>query len=371
MKTILLIAVVVLFLNGCGEDRSQSISSNLSATGKKQWIYENERGQKMVENNFIYIPGGFDVDGDGLNEGGFWLSIYEAKEDYKSNETITVSKTTSVQTTLRKYFQVFNKNSGYFDNSLEGNSGYIKKPASSIEGINAKRVIFTKDRNATHSISPLEAVISLQNSQIDGGYNISLPSEKQWMQLVKLVINNPKNWTGKEIGKGKLYQGNRYSMSDRRFFIIENSILGEDAYVPKNYAKDVYDLSGGVAEWTSGMVKIEDRFLTGDSGRLEYDEVNSAPSWWKPILKNQTMALSSIEGAGQYYDGFSLVGANDTLAVSIKGTGNVDNYAVVARGGSNSKDDMMLVGIGEAKLSYGAGYKGPTVGFRASSEYLY
>ncbi len=364
MKTILFVAVIALFVSGCGEDRSSGIYT-LSESGKKQWVYENERGQRMVENNFVYIPGGFDVDGDGVDEGGFWLSIYEAKEDDRSNKII--SKVTNVENTLSKYFQVFDADSKYFDKSLTKDSGYV----SSIEGLSAKKVIFSKDGNATHSISPLEAVISLENSQIEGGFKISLPSEKQWMQLVKLVINNPKNWTGNEVGKGKLYQGDKYGTNDRRFFVIENSILGEDEYVPKSYKRDLYDLSGGVAEWTSGMIKIEDRFLTGDSGKREYDEVNKAPLWWKPILKDETISLSSIEGAGLYNDGFSLEGVNDTLAVSVKGTGDVGKYAVVARGGSNSKDDMTLVGISAAKLTYGAGYKGPTVGFRAASDYLY
>jgi len=369
---IVTVAIFTLFVSGCGEDRSHG-SDNLDESGKKtSWIYDSDQGKLMVENNFVYIPGGFDVDGDGVKEGGFWISKYEAKDDNTTDKTIDVSDITNIQNFLAENFQVFNANSKMFDKSLTQDSGYSISSASDIVGLSASKIIFNETGDIVRNISPLEAVISLQSSQIDGGYEILLPSEKQWMHLVKLITNNPENWTGKEIGKGKLFQGNRYTMSDRRTFVIENSILGEDQYVPKDYKVDVYDLSGGVAEWTSGMIAIEDRFLTGDSGKQEYNDINSIPSWWKPILKDQTISLGSIEGAGQYHDGSAIAGTNDSLVVNADGTkGDVDDYAVVARGGSNSVDDNTLVGIGAAKLNYGAGYQGPTVGFRAASDYLY
>lgn len=368
------VAVISLFVSGCGEDRSHG-ENNLSKFGeKKSWIYESDEGKTMVENNFVYIPGGFDVDGDGVEEGGFWLAKYEAKDDNTTDEDIHVSNITNIQNFLANNFQVFDPTSNYkkFSRFVSQDSGYTTGSALDIVGLSASKVIFNETGDTVKNISPLEAVISLQSSQIDGGYPILLPSEKQWMHLVKLIINNPENWTGKEVGKGKLFQGDRYALSDRRTFVIENSILGEDQYVPEDYKVDLFDLSGGVAEWTSGMVAIEDRFLTGDSGKREYNDVNSIPSWWKPILNDQTISLGSIEGAGQYHDGSAIAGTNDSLIVNSDGTkGDVDNYAVVARGGSNSVDDNTLVGISAAKLNYGVGYQGPTIGFRAASDYLY
>jgi len=373
MKSIFYITTVVivgLFISGCGEDRSHS--SDISEYGQKNiWIYDTPEGENMVKNNFVYIPGGFDVDGDGIAESGFWLSKYEAKEDNQTERSLNISGT--IEDILKDNFQVFNPTDKYkrFNSALTSASGFLQEPVAGLEGLDIKKVKFTEEGNSTRSISALEAVISLQNSQIEGGFKISLPTEKQWMHLVKLIINNPKNWTGEEVGKGKLFQGDKNSSSDRRSFVIENSILANDSYVPDNYKVDVYDLSGSVAEWTSGMIAIEDRFLTGDSGKHEYSELNNAPTWWKPILKDQITPLSSIEGVGLYHDGFSRAGTNDILEISSYGTGNVDKYAVVARGGSNSIDDIALVGISAAQLSYGPGYKGPTVGFRAASDYLY
>lgn len=368
------VATVALLLSGCGQDRSQGDEFDLSAKGdKKQWITDSSSGKVMIDNGFVYIPGGFDVDGDGENEGGFWLSAYEAKEDNKTNSDIDLRNAGTVQDILIKHFRVFDSQDDYqrFNKDLTNESKFSTKLVRDIEGIDTKKVIFSEKGNISKGVSPLEAVISLENSQIKDGEKISLPSERQWMQLVKLVINNPKNWTQNEVGKGKLFQGYKHSISNRRYFVIENSILGVDEFVPKNHSVDVYDLSGSVAEWTSCMIEIGDRFLSGAEGEKEYNDVNNAPFWLKPTLQDST-TLSSTQGAGKYHDGFSKAGANDTLVINENSTtGNVSKYAVVARGGSNSIDDEMLVGIGASKLSYGAGYKGPTVGFRASSDYLY
>jgi hypothetical protein len=376
MKKIFYISAVTiaLLISGCGEDRSQDDEFGLSSKGaKKQWITDSESAKVMRNNGFVYIPGGFDVDNDGQNEGGFWLSAYEAKEDDRINSDISLKNFDSVQALLIKHFKVFDPQDEYqrFNKDLTNESKFSTKLVRDITGVSAKKVMFTKDGNISKSSSPLEAVISLENSQIEDGEEIYLPSEKQWMQLVKLVVNNPKNWTEDEVGKGKLYQGNKYGISNRRYFVIENSILGVDEFVPTNHEVNVYDLSGSVAEWTSCMIEIGDRFLSGAEAEKEYNDVNNAPSWLKPMLQDGT-TLNSIQGAGKYHDGFSKAGANDTLAINENNTtGNVSFYAVVARGGSNSVDDEMLVGIGASKLSYGAGYKGPTVGFRASSDYLY
>ncbi len=375
MRKIFYITVVIgaLFISGCGKDRSQDELGLSSKNANKQWITDTSSAKVMRDNGFAYIPGGFDVDNDGANEGGFWLSIYEAKEDTNTNSDISLKDLGTVQELLIKYFKVLDTQDAYFgfNKELTSESEFTTSLIRDIEGLNAKKVVFNKEGNISKGISPIEAVISLENSQIEDGEEIYLPSEKQWMQLVKLVLNNPKNWTENEVGKGKLYQGDKYGISNRRYFVIENSILGVDEFVPKDYSIDIYDLSGSVAEWTSGMVEIGDRFLSGAEGEKEYNDVNNAPPWLKPTLQDDT-TLNSTQGVGKYHDGFSKAGANDILAISKNGTtGNVSFYAVVARGGSSSIDDEMLVGISASKLSYGAGYKGPTVGFRASSDYLY
>ena len=323
----------------------------------------------MQANNFVYIPGGFDVDGDGENEKGFWLAKYEARE---TNETVSTAGLGTVAELIRNNFLVYNTATKHFDRQLASDdTTYTSSQISSIIGFGAKRVHFTDEGNATGAYSAIEAIVSLEASQVRGSaWHISLPSEKQWMQVVKLVINNQDNWNSGKVGEGKIYRGARYQTTERRYLVVRNGLLGNDPKVPKDYSVHVYDLSGNLAEWTTGMFAIDDRFLGGNGGEAEYNALGAnVPKWWLPILEGKTTALPSIYGVGKYYDGSTISGANDTLNIT-GSTGFVDDYAVVARGGSIARGDKDLTGISAAKLEYGPGFKDPSIGFRAASAYV-
>ena len=366
------IAIVASMLIGCGGDRS----TRYDATGKKiggghkqAWITDSDDGMAMIAHNFVYIPGGFDVDGDGRNESGFWLAKYEARE---TNSSIATANLGSVPDLIRSSFLIYDPQSGYFDRQLPADSAaYQNKPLSDILGFRAHRVYFGADENATGGYSAIEAVVALAHSQIEGvQWDIGLPSEKQWMQVVKLAINNPANWSGGKVGEGKLYQGVRHDGTDRRYLVISNGIMGKDTHVPDDYSVRVYDLSGNLAEWTTGMFAIDDRFNGGDGGKAEYTQLgNNVPKWWLPIVEGASSPLAAIYGAGAYYDGSTTSGAVDTLDITGQ-TGSVDPYAVVARGGSAARGDQSLTGVGAAKLDFGPGYKDPSIGFRGATEYI-
>ncbi len=367
------LAAAVVLYTGCGEDRSTLYDGSGNAIGgsghKVDWIYNTREGKEMVSNNFVYIPGGFDVDVDGIDEGGFWLAKYEARE---SNVSVSGLDQENVRDIIRNHFLVYNKESKKFDTQLDINSTvYENKALSSIPDLKVHKVYFSDEGNATGSYSPLEAVVALEHSQIENGkWYISLPSEKQWMQVVKLVINNKANWTSGEIGKGSLYQGHTAKETGRRYFVIENKLLGEDLHVPKDYSAKVYDLSGNLAEWTNGMFAVKDRFLGGAAGLAEYNTLgNDTPKWWLPIIQGETTPLHSLYGAGMYYDGATTSGATDTLNIT-GSTGDVDPFAVVARGGSAAIGDQALTGVSAAKLNYGPGFQDPSIGFRGASEYI-
>ena len=377
MKKIFSFSVVVaaLVFSGCGEDRSTLYDGNgqkITPSGKRiSWIYDTPEGQRMIANNYVYIPGGFDVDGDGIEESGFWLAKYEARE---SNETLSVNIMDNLSDIIRDHFLIYNPSaaSQRFDRQLDINTTlYANTRVDQIEGFHVGRVYFTDEGDAAQSFSPVEAVVAMELSQVEKTpWHLSLPTEKQWMQVVQLVINNKENWTGGEVRKGKLYQGKGYSETDRRYFVIANNLLGNDPHVPSNYTTTVFDLSGNLAEWTRGMVAIDDRFLGGAAGLQEYTAIEStAPKWWLPILRGETSPLHSIYGAGMYYDGATTSGATDTLPIT-GNFGDVDPYAVVARGGSFAKGDSDLLGVSAAKLNYGPGFKDPTIGFRGASGYV-
>ncbi len=365
--------LLTIFIFGCGGDRStlyDGSGNRITASGTKvQWIYDTDDGKRMLKNNFVYIPGGFDVDDDGINEDGFWLAKYEAVE---SNETLQIQNPLSVSDFIRNKFVIFDKQSGRFDIQLDQNgTDFINLHLSDLSEFKANRVYFSSDKESAGGYSPVEAAFALENSQIEGSkWTISLPSEKQWMQVVKLVINNKQNWDSGEVGKGKLYQGDKFDSDDRRYFIIENSLLGNDPLVPSDYKTQVFDLSGSKSEWTNGMFAIDDRFLGGDGGMSDYISLGlNTPKWWMPILKDQNRPLSYIYGVGKYFDGSTTSGATDVLNLTGE-IGDVDPYAVVARGGSNARGDRELVGISAAKLDYGLGFKDPSIGFRAATGYI-
>ncbi len=52
-----------------------------AATGtitNDDWVYNSAAGIAMINAGFVYVPGGWDVNGDGVVESGFWLSKYQA-----------------------------------------------------------------------------------------------------------------------------------------------------------------------------------------------------------------------------------------------------------------------------------------------------
>ncbi len=374
-----IVSAITLLFVGCGEDRTKPANSGSILLGAHGGdgvdvvvipkIYELDKGKRMVNNNFVYIPGGFDVDGDGENESGFWVSKYEAKEILGDINSSILSDN-NVSSFLVENFKVYSPVLKNFSLKLDENSSYLKIPLRDVAQLQTSRIGFSPIGESIKNMSSLEAAISLKGSQISGGEEIGLPSNKQWMQLVQLVVNNPQNWIDGVIGDGKLYQGNKYIGSDSREFTISNNILGVDTNVELDYSVKVSDLSGNLSEWTNGLVAKEDRFVNGGSGVLEFESVNNMPTWLKPFVQDLNLTVGSEVGAGQYHDGFAIAGANDTLEISIHTFGDVDDYASVSRGGSHSIDDRSLVGIGAMKLTYGPGYKGPTVGFRAASKYI-
>jgi len=57
-----------LFENNCTEGDASDSSKKCPS------IVESEEGTALRNHGYSYVPGGFDVDGDGVNEGGFWVS---------------------------------------------------------------------------------------------------------------------------------------------------------------------------------------------------------------------------------------------------------------------------------------------------------
>ncbi len=340
-----LAAAAALTLGGCGDDRSHPSDEAKKVYGSKEvipFITETEMGKTMRAHNFVYIPGGFDVDGDGQNEGGFWLAQYEARD---GGGDVNLSSESNISAIIKANFKAFAGN-GFTEDI--NTSTYTDASASDI-GLSAIHAVYNNNIAARNNISAIEAILSLKHSQIDGGYSVSLPLEKEWMQLVKLAINNPANWTG-GMGTGILKED----------LVFANGLLGNDTNVDANYTAIVHELPGGLSEWTRGAFTAADR-MSGSSMQAYSDiNVSKVPSWWLPRLKDTNTTLTTVGG---YYGG---IGSSPVEDQNINLTSNNNGaYAVTARGGL-----VLDKGLSAAWVQHGFGSKVQDIGFRGASAYI-
>ncbi|RUM64632.1 MAG: hypothetical protein DSZ05_07235 [Sulfurospirillum sp.] len=343
-KSLLALSIATIFMiSGCGEDRSHPRGKQNLVPGKDPipYITETARGKKMIARNFVYIPGGFDVDGDGVNEGGFWLAKYEARPTYGD---INISNESNISALIKNNFKAFD-GTGF---GADINTSTYKEISAVDAGLQPVKVTFNNIDSPVNNISALEAVLSLKHSQITDGYAIGLPSEKEWMQLVKLAVNNPDNWTG-GLGVGQL----------KNELIFANGLLGNDTNVPKDYTQTVSELADSLSEWTTGGYKTADTIL----GLKSYNAIDTSkiPNWWIPKLQENNTTLTSVG----VYDGRNNITPIENQIINISGTNN-GAYALTARG----EPQALHEGIATARVQYGFAAKRDTIGFRASSAYI-
>ncbi|WP_051748849.1 binary toxin-like calcium binding domain-containing protein [Nevskia soli] len=321
-----------------------------------QYVYETAAGgtkpefTAMQAAGFVYVPGGWDVDGDGTNETGFFIAAYDAKDS-----AVPVSGTRNV-TDLLQGAQVYNATKKTYSDRLcdtatapkdsdtsdakgtcRGNQ-YGASGQASIDGKTVHRAVFTTAGVPYTGLSWLEARAALLESPVDaaaatgGPYPIDLPSETQWMQLVQTAVNNPLNWTSSKLATGSLFRGhsdgtppmplaigdesNLYSDTGNdatngadqgRYFVIANGVVTRDFTLPLGYSVKVWDLAGNAPQWSRGVVGSVattsttgtrnggDRFADGLNELFDYDGTNlsglkgtitAMPDWLKPVIPN-------------------------------------------------------------------------------------
>lgn len=409
------------------------------------YVYETTSGGPrtakfvaMDAANFAYVPGNWDVDGDGTIDPGFFIARFEAKS---GTTTISGAPTTA---DLLEGSTVYNANSKRFvdrlcnnDSGGEGVDGDItdsagacrgNQYASSLVGQSGPAlttVVFKSDGTPLTGLTWVEAKYILRSSPADavgasgGPYVVRLPTETQWVLLARMALSNPANWTSGKVGDGKIYQGHSdnspasaLSISDdsnpydgtgnsassgveqRRTLIIANGMATRDFDLPLNYKVTIWDLSGNVSEWTSGIISARsttsttagrsggDRFAGGRADFEDYTggnltgtvgDITSMPSWWKPKLANGTI-IGSASGAGAYFDGASESDSdgdgqsNGAFATIDYGYGTAyrESYSALVRGGYFAS--ATYAGILAASVDNGIGRRATSIGFRGAIE---
>ncbi len=232
------------------------------------WIYETPEGIEMEKAGFAYIPGGFDVDGDGVNETGFWMAKYEARAGSAISTHIS-----NLNEYINKNFHVINATNaiGYIDGI----------PGSSAEPL--AFAIFNADSASVTGMYGYEAASIIEQSQIPGGVAIKLPSNKQYAHVLQLIKAN-------------------------RADNVKNGILGNDVNVEEDYERGVFETNSNMQEFTSNLVKLD-----------KLDET-ALPAWWgveHAFYNDSDKAAASTN---------ALVNPDTGLGK------NQDPYAVIVRG---------------------------------------
>jgi len=302
--------------------------------------YETETvvGNALIDNGYAYIPGGFDVDGDGVDEGGFWISRYQAranKDELISSELI-ISIIGNVNKYVSKKFIVENRKiaiTAYKESALSET-----EVVAGFQLIFKEEDVFGKDRISSFTPYLAEACLSqfklldINNTPLD--VNITLPTHKQYVH-VKMLLDADKANGG-----------------DGRH--IRNGLLGVDPNVPLVIDELVIDEFGITRkEFLRNLIQLRETHITERVSIFSLADFSEEKfKWWE--VDSSKALLSQTAGASSTQD----IGAGiDTDA---------DPYAVVARGG-----ELIDLRYGISGISKDSDGQTNGIGFRAATDYLY
>ncbi len=294
----------------------------LDATKRCPWIFEEETSIKMLDAGFVYVPGGFDVDEDGILETGFWASQYQARETGMEISSLEIIDTVgSYYDFIDTYFHLANSSA-----PLEG---YMK--SNLVDTLKGAELSFMSDyaqlTPRSSSLSPYLAVASLNKVQSEK--TLSLLSHKQYVQIDKLLNANMANG------------GDAHS--------LKNNLLGVDKNVPLDaYNENIYEFGAGKKEYLKTLI-----WLVDSNGTRQFS-LDDVEDWWNIDIDIIRYNHNNLD-----------YGANSTLDVGM-GVGIFkDHYAVMVRGGTLLH---LLEGTTGSDSDKGNSTSG--IGFRAATDYL-
>jgi len=237
------------------------------------WIYETPTGKLMEEAGFAYIPGGFDLDGDGSKETGFWMAKYEARGDVDT--TITIG---GLSDFINSHF-------------APSTSTYV----NSIALLSGEPLFVPKyDTNIGLSLTGMygyEMAALIAENQVVGDANITgepikLPLNKQYAHVLELI------------------KGNRTDY-------VKNGITGYDENVEEDYERAIFEISSNNRELTRDL--------------LELKKFTALPLWWNVSNTLKSDKDKAAASANVFVAGDTGVGLEqDDFAVIIRDGDKLD-----------------------------------------------
>ena len=311
------------------------------------FITTSEEGSSLVSAGFAYIPGGFDVDGDGINETGFWTSSYHAraKKDEILEPVIVNETVGKFNTYLQNNFSMVNASDtiskvihGYSDETLSDTLDSV--PASKVLEFSAN--LNSSEKKRLSGVVPVLAIVALSKYDVKNSngeslnLSLSLPSLKQYAQIQQLLEADKKNG-----GTGNT---------------IRNALLGIDKNVPLiDYITIVHEFGEGNKEFLKSIMQMKEGYVVMCTG---------CP-WIKPWMGINKDRL--IKNPNETDSDGSIIGKGTDSKMDVgMGVGPTkDDYGVLIRAGELLDLTIGVVGgISDAPNTHDG------VGFRAASNYL-
>jgi len=303
-------------------------------------IVNTLEGNVLTAHGYSYIPGGFDVDGDGINEGGFWISRYQARATgTEIGSEIVIEDVGNVNKYVSKYFKVLNRNIDVLS--------YKEAVLDEAGVVAGEELIFDEESIAglkrVSNFTPYLAQVCLGRYKLkdkngtDLDINITLPTQKQYIQ-VKMLLDADLKVPNKDgiVGDGRH---------------IRNGVLGTDPNVPLySYSLIIDEFGKDLKEYVRNIIQLRDTVNTNtfvDTFSFKKD----VPAWWDA---NITLFKEFEKGANATQDLGNGIGPEK------------DAYAVIVRGGS-------ILDITQGVSGALTDDEGQTngIGFRAATDYLY
>ena len=268
----------------CGD-----IGNPLDANKRCPWAIEGSQAEALKEAGFIYVPGGFDVDGDGTLEKGFWVSAYQARG---SGRVISIEDMIATVGNYRAFiadnFKLVNSNEpisiyrdGYLTDTTKG------------EEVTFNYDIATSSKRLS-SLAPYQIIVSLKYYRgVESA--VTLMSQKQYAQIALLLKADLDN-----VGDGTY---------------LRNGLIEEDFNIPRDYHSKIYEFDTQHKEFLKDLMWLKDK---SENSKFSLEDVQS---WW------------GVDIDRLYYN-YPTYGANSDLDVGIGRGATKDNYAVIVRAGS-------------------------------------
>ena len=311
------------------------------------FITNSIEGASLVSAGFAYIPGGFDVDGDGIDETGFWTSSYHArgKKDEIIESSVVNETVGKFNSYLQKSFFMVNATTtiskvihGYSDETLADTVDTV--PASKVLEFSANLNPSVKKRLS--GVLPTLAIVSLSKYDVKDSegnslnLSLGLPSLKQYAQIQQLLDADKKNG------------GNGYT--------IRNSLLGVDKNVPLlDYITVIHEFGEGHKEFLNSIMQMKEGYIV----------VCTGCPWVKPWMGINKERLIKNPNEAQSDGSVVAKGTDSKLDVGMGVGPTKDDYGVLIRAGELLDLTIGVVGgISDAPNTHDG------VGFRAASGYL-